>query len=258
MHSTTRVLSRYRIPMKPFLLIATRAEDDTADGEYEQILRFGNLDEKDLVRIRLEAAPMPDLNLDDYSGVIVGGSPFTGSDPIEKKTETQLRVEAEISTLLDEIVLRDFPFLGACYGVGTLLGHQGAVIDSTYSEPVGGVTIKLTEEGKKDPLLADIPDSFGAFVGHKEAVTVFPAHAVLLASSDTCPVQMFRIKENLYGTQFHPELDAPGIAQRIRTYKNSGYFEPEEADTLIEQTAQWDVSDANRVVAAFTARYSTE
>ena len=83
MQSTTRVLSRYRIPMKPFLLIATRAEHDTADGEYEQILRFGNLDEKDLVRIRLEAAPMPDLNLDDYSGVIVGGSPFTGSDPFE-------------------------------------------------------------------------------------------------------------------------------------------------------------------------------
>ncbi|WP_054953757.1 glutamine amidotransferase [Flaviflexus massiliensis] len=243
--------------MKPFLLIATRAEDDTADAEYEQFLRFGNLDESELVRLRLEQRPMPDINLDDFSGIIVGGSPFTGSDPDDQKSDTQKRVEQEISTLLDEVVVRDFPFLGACYGVGTLLSHQGAVIDSTYSEPVGAVMISLTEDGRQDPLLAEVPDTFGAFVGHKEACTVFPAHAVLLASSPTCPVQMFRLKNNLYGTQFHPELDAPGIATRIRTYKDFGYFEPDQADSLIAETSQWDVSDANRVVAAFTARYAT-
>lgn len=244
--------------MKPFLLIATRPEDETANSEYEQILRFGELSADQLVRIRLEAAPLPELDLDDYSGVIVGGSPFTGSVPEEHKSDTQLRVEAEISTLLDRIVERDMPFLGACYGVGTLGRHQGAIIDGTYSEPVGGVRIHLTEEGKKDPILQGIPEDFEAFVGHKEACRRLPDHAVLLASSSTCPVQMFRIKKNLYGTQFHPELDADGLAERIDIYRHAGYFAPEDADELKREAYRWDVSWSNRILAAFTRRYATD
>lgn len=242
--------------MKPFLLIATRPEDETADSEYAQILRFGELTEDQLVRVRLEAAPMPDLDLDDYSGVIVGGSPFTGSVPDEHKSDTQRRVEAEISVLLDDIVERDMPFLGACYGVGTLGRHQGAIIDSTFSEPVGGVRITLTEEGTKDPLLDGLPTSFDAFVGHKEACSKLPEHAVLLASSATCPVQMFRIKENLYGTQFHPELDPDGLAERIDIYRHSGYFAPEDADELTRQAYEWDVRSSNLILRNFTRRYA--
>ena len=37
---------------------------------------------------------------------------------------------------------------------------------------------------------------------------MLPRHAVLLASSPTCPVQAFRIGSHVYATQFHPELDA--------------------------------------------------
>jgi len=242
--------------MKPFLLIATRAEDTAADDEYAQFLRFGNLAEHELHRLRLEQKPMPDLDLGDYSGIIVGGSPFTGAEPQHTKTPTQVRVESEIAALLDDVVARDFPFLGACYGVGTLGRHQGATIDFTYGEDVGGTTITLTDEGLADPLLAGVPPTFSAFVGHKEAVRALPAHAALLASSPACPVQMFRIKKNLYGTQFHPELDAAGIATRIRIYKNAGYFAPDEAESLVEQTSSWDVSAAHRIVANFTARYA--
>ena len=125
--------------MKPFLLLASRAEDTAAEDEYEAYLRYGGLDESQLRRIRMEQAPLPDLSLEDYSGVIVGGSPFTSSDPPEKKSETQHRVERELSALLDRIVEADYPFLGACYGVGTLGRHQGAVIDRTYGEQLGGV-----------------------------------------------------------------------------------------------------------------------
>ena len=86
----------------------------------------------------MEAGPLPVLDLADYSGVIVGGSPFTSSDPAGQKSEAQHRVERELSALLDRIVADDFPFLGACYGVGTLGLHQGAVIDRTYGEAWAG------------------------------------------------------------------------------------------------------------------------
>ena len=137
--------------VKPFLLLASRAEDAAAEDEYRAYLRYAGLAPEQLHRIRMEAAPLPELELGDYSGVIVGGSPFTSSDPAEQKSATQHRVERELAALLDRIVAEDFPFLGACYGVGTLGLHQGAVIDRTYGEGLGGVTISLTPEGMQDP-----------------------------------------------------------------------------------------------------------
>src|ERR671920_1146109 len=153
--------------MLPFLLLASRAEDAAAEDEYAAYLRYGGLEPQELRRIRLEAAPLPELDLADYSGVIVGGSPFTSSDPPEHKTPTQHRVERELAGLLDELVPRDIPFLGACYGVGTLGTHQRAVVDTTYGEPVSGVTVELTPEGVADPLLGVLPQRFEAYVGHK-------------------------------------------------------------------------------------------
>jgi GMP synthase (glutamine-hydrolysing) len=242
--------------VKPFLLLASRAEDAAAEDEYAAYLRYGQLKPEQLRRIRLEAAPLPDLDLDEYSGVIVGGSPFTSSDPADQKTGTQHRVERELSGLLDRIVPRDFPFLGACYGVGTLGTHQGAVVDRMFGEPLGAVEIELTEDGLADPVLRGMPQRFTAFTGHKEAVSSLPPHAVLLASSAACPVQMFRIKENLYATQFHPELDVDGLVTRIDIYRHAGYFPPESAEDLMENARQFTVTEPTNILKNFVARYA--
>jgi GMP synthase (glutamine-hydrolysing) len=241
--------------VKPFLLLATRAEDQAADAEYAAMLRAGGLEERHLHRVRLEAAPLPALDLDRYAGVILGGGPFDSSDPEETKSPTQRRVEAELRTLLDELVARDFPFLGACYGVGTLGVHQGAVVDRTYGEPIGAVPVTLTEAGCADPLLAGLPPTFDAFVGHKEACRDVPPSAVLLASSPTCRVQMFRVRSNLYATQFHPELDVDGIVARIRIYQHYGYYPPETMDEIIERVRTAVVTEPPRILANFVAHY---
>lgn len=242
--------------MKPFLLLASRAEDAAAEDEYQAYLRYGRLDPEQLKRIRMEAGPLPALDLSDYSGIIVGGSPFTSSDPPEHKSPVQHRVEAELARLLDRVVEEDFPFLGACYGVGTLGLHQGAVIDRTYGEGLGGATISLTPEGLVDPLLQGLPESFIAFTGHKEACTVLPPPAVLLATSPACPVQMFRIKENLYATQFHPELDVGGLVTRIDIYRHAGYFPPESAEELMENARQFTVTEPMTILRNFVKLYA--
>jgi GMP synthase (glutamine-hydrolysing) len=242
--------------MKPFLLLATRAEDVAADAEYAAFCRYGGLEPEQVHRVRLERDSLPAVNLDDYSGVVVGGGPFNSSDPMEEKSPAQRRVETELAGLLDEIVARDFPFLGACYGVGTLGAHQGAVIDETYAEPVGPITVELTPDAASDPLLAGLPQAFTAFAGHKEAVRKLPDGAVLLASSADCPVQMFRIKQNLYATQFHPELDVEGIVQRIEVYRGYGYFPPEEADAVRDRCVAVTVTEPMRIMRAFVERYA--
>ncbi|HEX2894351.1 MAG TPA: glutamine amidotransferase [Marmoricola sp.] len=242
--------------MLPFLMLATRSEDQAADDEYAAMLRAGDLDEHELHRVRLEAAPMPPIDLDRYAGVILGGGPFDSSDPEEAKSATQRRVEAELRSLLDEVVARDFPFLGACYGVGTLGVHQGAVVDRTYGEPIGAVPVSLTDAGRADPVLAGMPPVFDAFVGHKEACRDVPPGAVLLASSPTCPVQMFRVRTNLYATQFHPELDVDGLVARIRTYQHYGYYPPETMDEIIGRVRDAVVTEPPKVLAGFVARYA--
>ena len=242
--------------MRPFLLLSTRAEDLAADEEYAAFLRVTGLPPELLRRIRVEAAPLPPLVLDDYAGIFVGGGPFNSSDPPLEKSPVQHRVEQELSALLDEVVARDFPFFGACYGVGTLGVHQGGVIDRTYAEPISAVRVRLTEDGLADPVLAGMAAEFDAFVGHKEACSVLPPDAVLLASSATCPVQMFRVRENLYATQFHPELDLPGLLTRVRIYQHAGYFAPAELDAVVESLRPAVVTEPGRMLANFVARYA--
>jgi len=242
--------------VKPFVLLATRAEDIAADGEYELMLRGAGLEERDLVRVRLEAGPMPAIDLDAVSGIIVGGGPFNASDPPERKSAVQRRVEAEFDALLDEVVARDFPFLGACYGVGTLGAHQGAVIDGAYAEKIGVVPVSLTAAGASDPLFAGMPPAFNAFVGHKEAVRELPASATLLASSPACPVQAFRVGANVYATQFHPELDLPGIEVRIDAYAGYGYFEDHEVELTLASVRRAPVTEPQRMLRTFVERFA--
>lgn len=239
--------------MKPFLFLATRDDDEPADAEYEAFLLRTGLDESTLVRHRLESAPLPDLDLQEWSGILVGGSPFNASTPPEAKSPVQLRVEAELSGLLDRLVEQDFPFLGACYGVGTLACHQGAVVDTTYREEVGAVTVSLTPEGIADPVCAGLPQAFPAFVAHKEGVTVMPRTAVVLGRGEVCPVQIFRVRRNLYATQFHPELDGDYLAHRLAFYAGHGYFENDELEALQARVRTQDVSPSWRILENFVA-----
>jgi GMP synthase (glutamine-hydrolysing) len=84
---------------------------------------------------------------------------------------------------------------------------------------------------------------------------VLPPDAVLLASSDACPVQMFRVKRNLYATQFHPELDLPGLLTRVHVYQHAGYFPPDELDELVARLTPAVVTEPGRMLANFVIRY---
>ena len=207
--------------MQPFLLLSVRAEDAAADNEYASFLSLAGLEERDLRRVRLEQRALGDIDLLDWSGIWLGGGPFNYSDAEESKSAVQRRVEADLGGLLDAVIGADFPFLGACYGVGALGNHQRGVLSRRYAEPVGLVRVALTPPGRRDPLLRDLPDTFDAFTGHKEAISKLPGHAVLLASSAACPVQAFRFGANVYATQFHPELDAEGLYTSIRVHRPS-------------------------------------
>ncbi len=240
----------------PVLILQLRPEDATSDSEYQAILKYGGLDAADTRRIRIETTGIPNLSLDDYSAIIVGGSPFDISTPEEDKSPIQRQIEADFMRLFDQIVARDFPFLGACSGNGLLGSYLGATISTRYGEAVGCTTLDLTDEGRQDPLLRGFPDRISVLLGHKEACDTLPAGATLLMRGNRCPVQMFRVGQNVYATQFHPEGDAEGFALRIEVYKHHGYFDPEEAEWLVEAVSREPTPWAQQVLRRFVERYA--
>jgi GMP synthase (glutamine-hydrolysing) len=240
----------------PFLLLSIRAEDAAADDEYAAVMRFARVDRAGLHRIRLTHRPLGDIDLSDWSGIILGGGPYNVSDAAEQKSDTQRRVESELLPLIGRVVDEDFPFLGCCYGVGTLGSVIGATVDRIYPEPVGALTVTVTEDGRRDPLFAELPDVFDAYGGHKEGASALPPGPACLAYSADCPIQAFRVGHNVYATQFHPELDADGICTRIDVYKNYGYFAPETAQSLKSAAIQRSIEHPPTILRRFAERYA--
>ncbi|MBL3597900.1 glutamine amidotransferase [Rhodovulum sulfidophilum] len=245
--------------MKPFLILQLRPEAAAADDEYAAFLRKGGIAPENARRLRLDCEPLPaDLSLDAFSGVIVGGGPGCVSDPEAEKPATDRRIEAAILGLLPDITARDIPFLGCCYGIGLLAHHLGApVAKGRFAEPVGTAICRLTEAGRAEPLTRGLPETFPAFVGHKEAVEALPPGCAHLLASDTCPFQMIRHGANVYATQFHPEADSAGFELRIRIYRDRGYFPPEAADDLIALCRARKVDIPETILARFVARHAS-
>ena len=232
-----------------------RPEDQASDSEFEAILRVGNLDKNQVHRIRLEKKEIPEIDLLDYTSIIAGGSPFDVGIPTYKKSQVQKRIEDFYELLFSRIITDDFPFLGACSGMGLLGQYCGTKISGKYSEPVGSVSVTITEEGMKGPLLKGLPINFKALVGHKEACDTVPAGAALLVSSEACPVQMFRLKRNIYATQFHPEADSEEFVLRVNIYKEFGYFPQEKATKLIASLQNVSTPISEKILLRFVEKY---
>src|SRR6185437_3941297 len=69
---------------------------------------------------------------------------------------------------------------------------------------IGWFEVEVTEPGGRDPLLGRMPQTFDAFQWHYYEHGL-PAGAVELARNELC-TQGFRLGEEAWGVQFHPEV----------------------------------------------------
>ena len=116
----------------------------------------------------------------------------------------------------------------------------------------------MTAAGLADPLCVGITPTFQAFVAHNDAIFTPPPGVVVLATSQPCPVQMLRMRTNLYATQFHPELDGEAFAHRQAFYADHGYFDPDELPAVQAWTRAQDVSQSWAVLRNFAEHYALD
>ena len=125
---------------------------------------------------------------------------------------------AEEDRLLAELIERGKPLLGLCLGAQLVAGAAGATVRPAPRPEIGWYPVVVTEEGRRDPLLAPLAPRFEAFQWHSYEFPL-PAGAVPLASSDVC-LQAARVGERAWAMQFHPEVSAADAADWIADYSS--------------------------------------
>ena len=109
---------------------------------------------------------------------------------------------------------------------------------------IGILEFSLTAEGRADPLFAGLPAAPLTMQWHLNAVDALPAGTTLLASSDACAVQAFRLGGAAYGVQFHMEVDAalvrateafPDYVAALEREQGAGAFARMVADAAREE-----------------------
>jgi GMP synthase (glutamine-hydrolysing) len=139
-----------------------------------------------------------------FGAVIVLGGPDSANDKNKKMLE-------ELA-FISEVLKAKIPYLGICLGMQTLVKAAGGEVVKSpvkevgFREPEGELfNVKLTEEGKNDPLFNGMADSFNVFQLHGETV-ILTENMKLLAFGKFCRNQIARIGPTAYGIQCHFEL----------------------------------------------------
>ncbi|MDO4665969.1 MAG: gamma-glutamyl-gamma-aminobutyrate hydrolase family protein [Actinomycetaceae bacterium] len=238
--------------MAKYLVAVCRPEGPIAENE---ISVMGGLSDEQLVRYRLldeDAGEPSDINWDDYAGLVITGSPLSFANA--QKDDAHLRLERRIGDIARFVLDSDYPTLAICYGLQALTLASGGHLVGGYAEDLQAPRIELTEDGLADPLARKLPDVFYGYTGHSDAVGEVPQSATVLATGDFCPIQMLRWGQNVYGTQFHPEIDRNGMRVRIGIYSDK-YYPADQKEVVLERCDSADVSGALALTREFFRRY---
>ncbi|OGY90372.1 MAG: hypothetical protein A2677_01695 [Candidatus Komeilibacteria bacterium RIFCSPHIGHO2_01_FULL_52_14] len=126
------------------------------------------------------------------------------------------------SSYIREVLERDIPYLGICFGHQLLAKIIGArVVRDPAQRELGTVSITLTPSGVRDPLFTGVNPTFYTIAGHNDSVVDLPQNTVALATNETCSMQAFRMSDQstVYGVQFHPELTERDYRERLLQYR---------------------------------------
>jgi GMP synthase-like glutamine amidotransferase len=177
-----------------------------------------------------DPVPTPDERCDLL--VVMGGPMGVGD--IGDRRYPWLAREVE---LLRDRMRRDLPTLGICLGAQLMAHAAGAAVGPNLRSPAPGQPPRHVLEvgwGVTDFHLAT-GDAALTGIGPHEVMLHWhgdtfelPTGALLLASTPRCPNQGFRLGRNLYGLQFHCEIEAETV--KVWTVEDREYVRRANGD----------------------------
>jgi GMP synthase (glutamine-hydrolysing) len=150
---------------------------------------------------------IPDLTT--FDAVILSGGENSPSQ-FDKVPFFQEERERVLEAMDDDV-----PILGICLGHQLLAHWLGGRVERSPEFEVGWLEVTINEDGLRDPLLQEVDQRFYAFLWHWDQVVELPPGALSLASSELCPIQVFRYGDHpVWGVQFNPQY-GPGLAESV-------------------------------------------
>ncbi|MVA75117.1 type 1 glutamine amidotransferase [Auraticoccus sp. F435] len=194
-----------------------------------------------------DGQPVPESAAGVDAVVLLGG----GLLPDEDTAAPWLAAERALTA---DALRTGVPLLGICLG-GQLLAHvAGGVVTGRSGETErGSCPVRLLEPAGDDPVFAPLAgeDRLWMIQNHRDSITTPPPAGVLLATSDACRVQAFRVGPRAWGLQFHPEVDA----QRLRRWDESALaaqgLDRAEMIAAAEAVAETNTRQARQLAGAF-------
>lgn len=185
-----------------------------------------------------EALPAPEETL----AAIVTGSSSMATDA----APWSLRIEA----WLKELVAREIPILGVCYGHQLLARALGGRVDWNPSgREIGSIEVQLNAAGQSAELFEGLPKKLVVQASHSQSVTQLPAVARLLASNAHDAMHGFAVGPNAFGIQFHPEFDADIVRGYIQARAQALRAEGLDVESLLKASS--DSEHGERILANF-------
>jgi GMP synthase (glutamine-hydrolysing) len=164
--------------------------------------------------VRLYAGDTLPVDLDDIDGVVSMGGPMNTDQADQFPWIDQ---EAAFIRSAHQAGL---PIVGVCLGAQLIAHALGGKVEAMDAPEIGWLPVNLFRPGFPDTVLGGIPWKTDQFHTHGRQVTELPPGGVLLASSDACRHQAFRVGLTTYAFQYHFEWTRSDIAGILDQFAN--------------------------------------
>ena len=169
------------------------------------------------------------LQLDDYSSlVILGGTQAVYE--VDKYPYLQDEINLTKSFIKNEKAV-----IGLCLGGQIIAKCLGGKVLQNQQKEIGWFDIKLNEAALTDDLMMMHPQTAKAYNFHGDYFSL-PPECVSLAKSEITECQLFRYKNNVYGFQFHAEVDQDLIEVMCRTNEDYMKINGYDANKVIKES----------------------
>lgn len=210
--------------MQPILIIQNDAKEGA--GQLNTLLAKNGIKQETVFGYSTDYSRLRPAG---YSGLVMLGGAQSAYE-----TDKHPFLQNEID-LCQSFMEAGKPIAGFCLGAQILACALGGEVLSGDRKEIGWYDLILNEPAANDPLIHDHPKTLLSYHFHGDFIKDVPG-AIRLAHSAITEWQLFRYGSNVYGFQYHAEVDQQLI--EIMCRNNSAYMATSgvDAETVIDES----------------------